>query len=57
MNRDLPDEYHNISVARDIEVPQLSLLESIASVDVENAMADVIDGLVVAVQMRTFPSL
>jgi hypothetical protein len=55
MHRDLPDEYYNITVARDIEVPQLSFLESIASIDSENAAGDVIDGLVVAVQMSALP--
>lgn len=39
-NRELPDEYLNITVARDIQVPDLRFLESLASVECEDAEGD-----------------
>ena len=50
-NRNLPDEYLNVSVAREIELPNLTFLESIASIEQEDAQGDVIDALVVAMHL------
>eukprot|EP00455_Lapot_gusevi_P048048 TRINITY_DN6592_c0_g2_i3.p1 TRINITY_DN6592_c0_g2~~TRINITY_DN6592_c0_g2_i3.p1 ORF type:complete len:729 (-),score=150.15 TRINITY_DN6592_c0_g2_i3:21-2207(-) len=51
LNEENPDEYMHISVQRDVSLPKLDFLESVDTIDCEDAEADVIDALIVAMKM------